>query len=893
MEAVAEEAMSENEEAAMAAVAEEAEAVTEEDAVAEPEATPATNVEKAAAPAVEVMDATKEDEGLDMESAEALMARVRQRRAETTNTDQTYSTYQRQFVELMSNHGLSQAVTGKKLARYMRWQTERVAHVQQRVPGSRRGRKGATQQPVEPPKHLHPATIHVSACAVIDMWVSQENKVIEFRGKLWHRSKEHPRTAEVQNIIHEYEERWGQLRVEERHDPTKGTVAENGGTTSLDIGGISQRLFNKNSHVADRTRLDAVFGAVCIGRADEKRNLNLSGCVLVDLDIGPSRCGAFLGLMNRRKTSKGKVTRSYLSALRHCAVWCCPINALAVYLHRRFEHEGEKFPAFEEGRGWYDVKLLVSSFSTASKTQPIAASTEAQQIADVLQEASITASKTAHIFRAVGTHDMELNADGFLQEGQVERLGGWNQNVMRRIYSKHVPFQAALVMAGYSSTNFKDKYLVERAPDKTTLPPEEFTNCIGIYRTCKEWIENAAAHPDRKLRDGHTICGASLGFARLVVFAMVTLVEDAPFMMVDAPSHMLWRHEPFNTPAFLAWAEARRGSVKATASSVVNASKVQSTPIKEALVKVSEQVAALQACVQAKNDAERLAPRQLGSAQHLHPVNSSVQFEMVFQPQPGQATVAGRSGHDRVPAGPPGAVQTAAPASSTAAPWTVVPRPGLQAATPASALSNAAQTAAPPQGAAVQVFEDGSGAAPLAAPPSQPTVPVARAVLRPIANSRGAIVHELHRQGVKTVLDVWNELVHGLNGTASVRSILIAHGCHWASKGRTKEEAHKEQALQSKRKSKRKTVWDEVLRLAAEGRADADQFQLTSTPDDALCDTKAKELQTRYDDDGWFTGTGKKTLDKFIKVLESERKARKGAEKKRKAAQAVADGGET
>jgi len=114
---------------------------------------------------------------------------------------------------------------------------------------------------------------------------------------------------------------------------------------------------------------------------------------------------------------------------------------------------------------------------------------------------------------------------------------------------------------------------------------------------------------------------------------------------------------------------------------------------------------------------------------------------------------------------------------------------------------------------------------------------------------------------------------------------MIQYGCHWAAKGRNKKDTHAEQSLLNIRK----VVGDEVLRLAAENREDADKFTLTSTPDDASSATpKPRNSNSATTTRGFVeTKNRKKTLGKLIDFLRKERTARKDANKKRKATDVV------
>ena len=380
-------------------------------------------------PALEqpILDAEDEDNGEGMESPADILKRMREARALGGKTDDTFITYIRQVTEMCEAAGMSKAVTSTKVVRFIRLLTTRPKKQQQRIKGSRRQRAAAgaayeteetatgqeTETTTAPPMHLHPQTILVAIASCVDLWNSQKYEPVEFNGKRYRRSKESPRTEEVKNVYQEYLDRWNEIRKAECRDPTSGTIAANGGRTQMDIGDVGRKLMAKNSHVADQARFDATLGAVTIGRGDEKRNLNLSNCVLVEVDgVGPSRCCA-------RKNSRGSKNVSYLSALRHKDPWCCPFNAFDYYLIRRFLYDGEPFPNFIKGRYWYEIKALVSSFATASKEKAIEYSTEARQIANILKDQGIIAEAITHWFRKMGCENAEVMGDGYVSENQL------------------------------------------------------------------------------------------------------------------------------------------------------------------------------------------------------------------------------------------------------------------------------------------------------------------------------------------------------------------------------------------------------------------------------------------------------------------------------------------
>jgi hypothetical protein len=57
-----------------------------------------------------------------------------------------------------------------------------------------------------------------------------------------------------------------------------------------------------------------------------------------------------------------------MGSMRHLDPLLCSHGALAQYLFWRFHVSGEGLPSFETRKGWYDVKLLVTSHTSAKAT---------------------------------------------------------------------------------------------------------------------------------------------------------------------------------------------------------------------------------------------------------------------------------------------------------------------------------------------------------------------------------------------------------------------------------------------------------------------------------------------------------------------------------------------
>jgi hypothetical protein len=74
-----------------------------------------------------------------------------------------------------------------------------------------------------------------------------------------------------------------------------------------------------------------------------------------------------LFLLREGKTNKmGR--REFMGSLRNKDPLLCPHGALAQYLFWRWHVSGEEAPSFRRRQSWYDIKLLVTTASSAKAT---------------------------------------------------------------------------------------------------------------------------------------------------------------------------------------------------------------------------------------------------------------------------------------------------------------------------------------------------------------------------------------------------------------------------------------------------------------------------------------------------------------------------------------------
>jgi hypothetical protein len=138
-----------------------------------------------------------------------------------------------------------------------------------------------------------------------------------------------------------------------------------------------------------------------------------------------------LFLLQEGKTNKvGR--KEFMGSIRHENPLLCSHGALAEYLFWRFHVSGEESPSFHSRRAWYDLKLLVTTATSAKatarrtgakrpqKTKPGGAPwawnetelsyiAQAEEIWRVFTAAGITSVEKTHAMRGCGARAAELH----------------------------------------------------------------------------------------------------------------------------------------------------------------------------------------------------------------------------------------------------------------------------------------------------------------------------------------------------------------------------------------------------------------------------------------------------------------------------------------------------
>ena len=379
----------------------------------------------------------------------------------------------------------------------------------------------------------------------------------------------------------------------EYRDPTIGTVLSP--EYSLDMSGVSRSLLMRNSTVGHRTRVDAILGVATIGRGNEKHSTTFSDLGIknfTDGQVGPSSANAVIMLLNSRKRETETTGQQFLSLIRHKDLLLCGVNSLAIYLHCRWEINGEAFPNLADGRDtWYDIQVFAHSGRGSDKKKQLSYSATYDQVQSVFKEQKHEANSANHFFRKLAIDQISINGQGHLDKGEERRLSGHNLDEHDGVYALNVPLSAVMVQAGFSATDWQSSYFLARAPDSREQIPQEFLNDIGFYSKANEWLKFVSENPAEVLADGLPICGASVQFASLSCELARVLLQDALELRKLAPDLDLFRFPPFNKEAFHRWSLERAGSsAPETNERLLAASASLSSPIKKSLLALSDRL---------------------------------------------------------------------------------------------------------------------------------------------------------------------------------------------------------------------------------------------------------------------------------------------------------------
>ena len=273
------------------------------------------------------------------------------------------------------------------------------------------------------------------------------------------------------------------------------------------------------------------------------------------------------------------------------------MNGVGVLLWRRFEDRHESFPDLSGRGNWYDIKLFTVATGSTPRTQAIGYSAIAAQIASILKKFGITADMCTHIFRHDGAEQLEMNSEGWCPQDQILRLGGWNYSIFASTYAG-LPMSGTMAAAGHPAKDFKSSFLLDRAPTKADPVPVSILATIfpNMFVPAQSFLDSLST--SLLAADGRSVCGASIGFAKLIVYLCRTLIEDFDGLKKICPTHDFVVSCERN-PELRAWnarrqakLDAARNSTNAVAAAseagASAASAIESSPVRRAFCAVNQ-----------------------------------------------------------------------------------------------------------------------------------------------------------------------------------------------------------------------------------------------------------------------------------------------------------------
>ena len=147
------------------------------------------------------------------------------------------------------------------------------------------------------------------------------------------------------------------------------------------------------------------------------------------------------------KTTHGKL--QYGRAARHKDVTRCAIGATAFYMMNREDVSGEfgnlTLANWMDNRSWFFKKFLVDA-SCSDTEKEMTNDGYGDSLRDILVTLRLPTTKILHLGRNAGTKQMDCDE---VDEGEVRKMGQWNQSIYDQSYSSKLPMMAIRSLAGF------------------------------------------------------------------------------------------------------------------------------------------------------------------------------------------------------------------------------------------------------------------------------------------------------------------------------------------------------------------------------------------------------------------------------------------------------------
>ncbi|KJZ68407.1 hypothetical protein HIM_01944 [Hirsutella minnesotensis 3608] len=291
-----------------------------------------------------------------------------------------------------------------------------------------------------------------------------------------------------------------------------------------------------------RTSVDFLFGNHMLLRSSNRRPIELADCFCLEcpnegVKVHNNPTYAFVVVMNQGKTNQnGRI--EYGACLRHRDPYACLVGQLAFWLFFRWQVEREPFPDFSRPEKWYNIKIL-----RQQKDRPTAGlsyQTSHAWTRRLYSHVGIKTSKASHAPRVAATQNADMAG---VPEAQIRRAGRWNMgDSMIGCYLTSLPYAFMRASADFSP-EWAGSYFIPRS---TVLPSAWLRS--QIWPQADFWFQ---AFKDTSHEMAEVFENKATGaFIELLGWLRVVLLQDAPFLERDFPSHPIFKDPVFKTDEY-------------------------------------------------------------------------------------------------------------------------------------------------------------------------------------------------------------------------------------------------------------------------------------------------------------------------------------------------------
>ncbi|KAE8181933.1 hypothetical protein A4X03_0g8874 [Tilletia caries] len=247
------------------------------------------------------------------------------------------------------------------------------------------------------------------------------------------------------------------------------------------------------------------------------------------------------------RSSKGNTVgrNEWGVATRHRDVESCPVGALGLYLFERWHQHQHPTPTFDSRASWYDEKLLVSADSTAIEWYD-----QSYLLRHAFDEVGVASSKLTHAMRSGGAR---FAHEAGCTEDSLRIHGRWCGDRMIERYLGGVSIQPIRALADFDIKG-GDNWL-----PRALLEPD-----ASLQQQIFPFVESEEAKVRQRHKDRGEEDYAAVNFLQLLKWLRVVLLQDAVLLQPMFPALPIWRHAPFSTAAFQAFAQTLRNTIAST-----------------------------------------------------------------------------------------------------------------------------------------------------------------------------------------------------------------------------------------------------------------------------------------------------------------------------------------